>query len=209
MCLIIYRPSYCGIPEEHLWNGFINNSDGAGFMYSAGKGVFVRKGFWDFEKFLEALSDVPDNAELVIHFRLATHGVKDKRNCHPHKVNNWQWLAHNGIIHFKNPHDYYSDSACYAYYLRDRLKKKIDRTDLGVIEDEIGPNNKIVFLSRKGDVNIAWEDKGVWEKFCWYSNHSFEEDKWKIWREEDLKEYNEYCKDLEEKYYEDLFKIRI
>ena len=96
MCVIATKSK--GINQinwEYLKNCFKHNNDGAGYMYTCQKLPYVqiKKGFmkWgDFEKALKA--DIKkyglNNLDLVLHFRIGTHGTNSKENTHPFKISN-------------------------------------------------------------------------------------------------------------------------
>ena len=68
------------------------NHNGYGFVstYHFHKGL-------DYRTFLRHLSEVDDDEECIIHFRLATHGSICRANCHPF-VENGVYFAHNGVL---------------------------------------------------------------------------------------------------------------
>jgi len=37
-------------------------------------------------------------SECIIHYRMKTHGDIDMDNCHPSRVTDDIWMAHNGIL---------------------------------------------------------------------------------------------------------------
>lgn len=116
MCIIVLKPKGKGINitfENHLYNCFINNPDGAGYMYNDGKKVHVRKGFMTWKAFEDELVNVKRFAketDIVFHFRYATHGSIEKGNTHPFPITSetgmlWKSelmcdaaIAHNGVI---------------------------------------------------------------------------------------------------------------
>lgn len=86
MCIAIIKRQGISMPdEETLYNCFKNNPHGAGFSFSRNGYNYIRKGFMDFESFLDALSIARIQVEesAVIHFRVASVGKIFKGNCHP------------------------------------------------------------------------------------------------------------------------------
>lgn len=182
MCLLIYKPPDAPLPEEHLKRGFEHNSDGAGFMY-ADKGILtIDKGFFIWEEFItaynEALKEHP-KAPFVVHFRLATSGLRDADNCHPHWVYDdpGVGLAHNGIFSDFNPpiNSKYSDTVAFAKYIRSLKQPHFmdDEITLKTLEKDIGTYNKVAFLQEDGKITILNEKQGDWDKGVWYSNASY------------------------------------
>lgn len=95
---------------KNCWN---NNPDGAGYMYRTGKGVIGSKGYMKQKALISALAvkeRLFNGSDLVIHFRWATHGLRDHTATHPFPLStdtkdltksSWKGeagLAHNGII---------------------------------------------------------------------------------------------------------------
>ena len=128
MCIIVAKPSNTDMPsEETLMNCFLSNPDGAGFMWADGKSVNIRKGFMEWEDFIEALDEeIPEyrrkETALVMHFRIATHGKVQPMCCHPFpissKLEDLQktecrarfGVAHNGVIQGRTTNDKRSDT---------------------------------------------------------------------------------------------------
>ena len=73
------------------------NPDGAGFMYAEDKQLHVKKGYFTFKEFYKEYKPHGDK-QVLIHFRIKTHGPIDKDNCQPFLVNNSLGFIHNGII---------------------------------------------------------------------------------------------------------------
>ena len=125
MCVIITKEINQKKPSrEFLQNAWNTNPDGAGYMIANGNNVTISKGYMSFKRFWKAVKDLPENKAIVYHFRIATHGARNKKGTHPFPItNNDKMLqkqfvktdigvAHNGIIHLcgnytkdKNPHD--------------------------------------------------------------------------------------------------------
>jgi hypothetical protein len=115
MCIIIYKPTgKMMVDETIIETCFANNPDGAGYMIREfNDSIKIRKGFMDVESFKNSLNRERnlENKEVVLHFRIATHGSVKKGNCHPfpitrsiadlrrvsHNKLNYA-IAHNGII---------------------------------------------------------------------------------------------------------------
>ncbi len=93
MCVIIIKAAGQQLPTDNeLRQAHNRNPHGCGFVSKS----HHYKGM-SFEKFLQAIHEVPTNEACIIHFRLATHGSKCKANCHPFNRGNI-WFAHNGIL---------------------------------------------------------------------------------------------------------------
>lgn len=169
MCLII--ASQNGVLEGYqiVRRGFEDNPDSWGIMRSNGRRVDVDRGFtWaEFERAYAKLNGDP----YVIHFRFATHGGRDLANCHPFKVSNRLYMAHNGIINIKQENPRMSDTWHYAKRLRYQGITDANLPDsVPMIRAEIGRGNKIAFLSSAGAITIANRDAGVERGDVWLSN---------------------------------------
>lgn len=116
MCIILYKPKGEKLPKkETLKNCFINNSDGAGFMFTKNNKVYFEKGFTTFDSFYKRLikeynKNKLDKKSLVLHFRIGTSGGINKEKTHPFIISNEvnklnqlkgsceSALVHNGIL---------------------------------------------------------------------------------------------------------------
>lgn len=97
MCIAILKPIDKTISKETLEICSNNNPDGCGFAYVKDNEVIIKK-FMEFEDFYKEYSKVETTSTMLIHFRIATHGKVELKNCHPFKLNNRMALVHNGII---------------------------------------------------------------------------------------------------------------
>ena len=129
MCIIVAVPAGVNIPsDETLHECFRRNPDGAGFMYSTGKTVVIRKGFMKWEDFKSALDAELDagriytDSAVVLHFRITTSGRTQPKCCHPFPISDRKedlqateiesrfGIAHNGVIHGMTTGDGWSDT---------------------------------------------------------------------------------------------------
>lgn len=192
MCIAIVKPKNHLIAQSAARNCFSNNPDGAGFAYPDDGVVKIEKGFFTFESFWARFNEVQtsNNCDMLVHFRIATAGNVDKRNCHPWRINEKAAMIHNGTIQeMINKNDpSISDSGNFAKVLsfifkRDEKQFK-DNWLRWFIRSTIGNGNKVAILNEKGEVVIYNEEAGTWENGIWYSNHSFSyskeeiEEKW-------------------------------
>jgi len=97
MCLIIHKPKGETIEKWIIDSAKEYNPDGIGIM-SGGK--VCRSMKIKTAKVYDKINSL-DNA--AIHFRMATHGTTDIKNCHPFKLNGDTFLMHNGIMSKYNP----------------------------------------------------------------------------------------------------------
>lgn len=190
MCIICVSPAGQELPtRDVITNMFVNNPDGAGFMFArtGSKRVFIRKGFMTCDDLLSALKKehVSKEDAVIIHTRIATHGTRTEEMTHPFPVSGNTdalkqlrtschiGMAHNGIISLTADRtSTLSDSAIFArdiafYYLRDKgLKDSQALAILGRLAD-----SKLAFLD--GEKNVRMIGDFVSYQGNYYSNYSF------------------------------------
>lgn len=180
MCLAIYKPSGKVIPKQNLKNGYRSNPHGAGFSYvDPSRGLVTEKGFFSFRSFWKAFKEVQDK-QAVIHFRWATHGVRNDENCHPFEVHKEMVMVHNGIINI--PCDLNAKRSD-TWHFVERYAKPFEAALPGALHSndalkkligEYVTGSKLVFLSADGRHTIIHEDAGIWDDGVWYSNYGYE-----------------------------------
>lgn len=189
MCIIVAKPQGVEMPSYRiLSNCFDTNSDGAGFMIANGKTVSIKKGFMDWNSFVEAIEKAGDLTErsVVMHFRIATHGDVQPGCCHPFPVTDDKAklsarftesrvaVAHNGIISGMKTDKNTSDTMAYISSVIApirRMSEDFMHNDnaLDIMEATVG--SKLCFLDNSGDIVTIGqfiEDDGVF-----YSNTSY------------------------------------
>jgi len=183
LCIILYKPKNVKLPNlEILDNCFYNNPDGTGFMYQHNNKVIINKGFMNFNSFVNAINQLQDiiNLNLVIHFRLASHGKVTKGNCHPFPISKNitrltktttttnQAIVHNGIISFcSDPLRKYSDT---QIFIKNHLSK-LDVTNPAIqnlIQEST--NSKYIIMTRD---NIYLLGNFIEKNGVYYSNNSY------------------------------------
>ncbi len=196
MCLALYKPAGVEVNWSALKEGMSSNRDGAGFAVVSNGQLIVEKGFFVYEDFRKALEPFAECAAMV-HFRMATHGDKNKSNCHPFDLRDFPIpegkedkertavaVIHNGIFY-----DAASDQKQWSdtwHVCRDILHpiwtdhdKAFGRPEIVALGDKfVGTGNKLVFLYADGEFAIWGEKNGHWNAGIWYSNHSYEDYRW-------------------------------
>jgi hypothetical protein len=156
-----------------------NNTDGAGILYVEDGRLEVYKELHSFKKFIKTYNEIRmvNKDNMVLHFRIATHGGVDHDNCHPFLVNNNLGFVHNGIIrdlvgHSKDK----SDTNLFCEMLR-TLPKGWERNEAmyKLVGSAIGFYNKLIFLNNQGEFKIVNEHEGVWDMGCWFSNRTYKD----------------------------------
>ena len=165
MCIAIMKSAKKKITKATLQRCYDANPDGAGFMYAENKELNVQKGFFTFKEFYKEYKP-HENKQVLLHFRIKTHGKIDKNNCHPFLVNNSLGFIHNGIITGYGD-DKQSDTIDFNKSILQKIVAKhgnnslFDDPMVELIENVIG-YSKLVFLDRHGNYKIMNEGKGEW-----------------------------------------------
>src|ERR1041385_6523491 len=155
MCITCYCPPEKRLTKETLKICFNNNNDGAGFAFNQDDKLIVEKGFFNFNELWNALKQIPKDSSLVIHCRKVTHGPKDKKNCHPWRIDENHAFTHNGTIKQFDSDDKdekLSDTGKFvSQILRPMFKANPDQWRDSwakeLIEDYIGDKNKCIIIS--------------------------------------------------------------
>lgn len=197
MCIIVAKEIGIEMPSmETLERCFQANPDGAGFMWADGKMVHIRKGFMEYEDFVDALdSEIPEaerrDTAIVMHFRIATHGKVQPGCCHPFPLTDDKkqmaatstksrfGVAHNGIIHGRMTNDNWSDSMDFIAYVMTPLMKMnpsfmFNDHALDLLEGAC--DSKLAIMENSGEIATVgkfYEDDGVL-----YSNTSYVRSLW-------------------------------
>ena len=176
MCILINHPANTNFSDELLADFYDYNSDGFGAMYAeAGKLVIIKTLGKPDE--IEALYKKElAHRDCIIHYRMKTHGDIDLDNCHPYRINDDIWMAHNGILTMGNPIDKSKSDTWHfiEYIIRPALAADPDLIfDLDYqeyLEQMIGSSNKFAFMHRSGQSVILNKHAGVEHQGAWLSN---------------------------------------
>jgi hypothetical protein len=188
MCLLIYKNANITIAEDHLETAFNANPHGAGFVVRMvnedGTSYLHReRGFFKYSDFIEAYRPFAME-QGIVHFRLATAGLKNEANCHPFEVSSAVHMAHNGIIPIaQSISKEHSDT---WHYVEQVIKPIADRDPESLwncnaiqflFAQSIG-GSKLAFLHEDGRYLLINEEAGHWDDekspSIWYSNDSYE-----------------------------------
>ena len=175
MCIAIVKPKDKTISKETLQTCFENNPDGAGFAYVKDKRIIIYKAM-DFNKFYEEYSSHENESNMLIHFRIATHGGVNLDNTHPFKLNDRMVLIHNGVIsgYGEKKEGGLSDTRDFINKVIGNISYKMWKSPYfrELVGHAIG-GSKLAILDNKGNTIIINKDKGVWDDGVWYSNTSY------------------------------------
>jgi predicted glutamine amidotransferase len=171
MCVAIVKKPNGKITDEVLAACYKANDDGAGFAYYEGGKVVVDKGYFDFDKFLEAFraaeARVGDKSNMLIHFRISTGGTKTALNCHPFEYDHGA-LIHNGYLFAVYGEK--SDTNLFTERLGKNFTKEGVAQHKAAMEKLIGQGNKLAMLFKDGEYAIINEEQGSWIDNVWFSN---------------------------------------
>ena len=176
MCIAIMKSANKKISKSTLRRCYDANPDGAGFMYAEDKELIVNKGYFTFKEFYKEYKPHGDK-QVLIHFRIKTHGPINKDNCHPFLVNSGLGFIHNGIISgygssIKSDTIEFNEAILQKIVSKHGNNSLFDDPMVELIENVIG-YSKLVFLDRHGNYTIMNEKKGNWNDGVWYSNMSW------------------------------------
>lgn len=175
MCVILVKERGIELPTkgvlESCWK---RNPDGAGFMFNDCDKVVIMKGFMTFEEFYLRLQTANEfyhlkEKGLVIHFRIATSGLKDKGNCHPYPISNDNLdlrksfittelgIAHNGIIRsYNGKNNILNDTQLFIkndlFELNSLDKKFYKNVIFQSMIERLIDGSRLVFLNKKGEI---------------------------------------------------------
>lgn len=193
MCIIAIKPAGVPFPRSTILSTmWVNNPDGAGFMYADGGRVHIHKGYMEWDEFASAMEELKSSkldlvkTPIVFHFRITTHGGTRPENCHPFAITDNVAIlkkpiihtdvgvAHNGIIPI-TPRKDISDTMEYIVSQLSVIKginRKFyeQKKFLKLIENAIA--SKMVFLAGDGTISTIGEfaeDEGG----MLFSNYSY------------------------------------
>ena len=181
MCIAILNTKQTTLKKQLLKNCWENNGDGAGLLYiNNDNKLEVFKEMKDFNRFYDKYIDVRTKygkRNIVLHFRISTHGKINETNCHPFLVNDNLGFVHNGMI-YDVPHSTdFSDTYMFNESILKSFKEgfEYNETILDMLDAFIGNGSKLVFLNDNNHYFIVNEQAGHWNLGCWFSNSSYKQ----------------------------------
>ena len=176
MCILIQHSKSSSFSDELLTDFYGHNSDGFGLMYGDGQKLHITKSLGSVEETIALYRDLAEGRDCIIHYRMKTHGKIDLTNCHPYRITDELWVAHNGILSASNPinKDLSDTWHLIEYILKPIAEQNVDRIfddDFRIyLESLIGSSNKLAFCHADGRTAIVNRDSGVEYKGSWMSN---------------------------------------
>jgi len=181
MCIAILNTKGTTLKKQLLNNCWENNGDGAGILYIDNYNQLQTfKTLDSFDEFYEnyiSIKQTFGKRNILLHFRISTHGVINRDNCHPFIVDDNVGFIHNGMISSVPGSAQYSDTNMLNRTLLQKLKPGFDQDDdvLDFLMELIGTGNKLVFLNKENEWSIVNETAGHWNLGCWFSNDSYKQ----------------------------------
>jgi glutamine amidotransferase len=188
MCLLVVCSPNSTPKKKDLECASCNNPHGFGFAVITPSGIVTGRGMSSkkiIKQFLEVRKEFP-NSYAMFHARYATHGVKNEDNCHPFKVDDNTYLAHNGILDVDiHASDKRSDTRVFA---EDTLPamggvSALDDDNVWKILSKWATGSKIAIftIDPKASANcyIINETSGHWDnEGMWWSNTTYKASAW-------------------------------
>lgn len=181
MCLIIVKPANTAIPSALLNSAIDHNPDGYGIMYAHDGRIKVSKGL-DYSRLKSKIKKLEDK-DLIVHLRMATHGIINRDNCHPFKVNKNLYFCHNGILRdFIPQDDTVSDTVNFnrSVLIPDlHLDPDLvfNANYVSYLESLIGKYNKLAFMDSGGRIQFVNRDHWIeWEGLLLSNDYAYDVD---------------------------------
>lgn len=163
------------------------NKDGAGIAFVKDGKIVIDKGYFNFDTLYKAIKEVEDQ-EILVHFRISTHGGISMENCHPFLIESKTHpqitfaVCHNGQLPWRSTKTQ-SDTAC---FVEDMLTPILNQNPWAfdgpegrhLLASFIGIRNKITILrhdaaDNRTDTIIVNHKEGNNAHGAWFSNHSY------------------------------------
>lgn len=185
MCIIAAQPKGAKTFErDTVWNMWVNNPHGAGYMYASEGQLRIHKPFFRLDDLWESYKEnhlqFGHESPFVLHFRWATHGTRNKVNTHPHVVVPGKvGLVHNGILGCSTTIPKDRDISDTVWFIEQVLAgrdvdKLMSRRMRKKMAKWIGWGNKFVLLDHTGRMSIVNATMGESAMGCWFSNMDYE-----------------------------------
>ena len=176
MCILIHHTPETSFSDEVLRDFYSHNPDGFGVMFGDGKKIHVTKSLGSVEETIALYRDICEGRECIIHYRMKTHGNIDTANCHPYRITDDLWLAHNGILSASNP---INPAMSDTWHMIEYILRPIAERDVGLLftddfqtylGDLIGSGNKFALCHADGRIAVINREAGVEHFGAWLSN---------------------------------------
>lgn len=179
MCIAIMNGFKTTLKKEWVRNSWENNGDGAGLLWvNDGKlEIFKEMTTFDtyYNKYIAVRKEFP-KSNILLHFRISTHGKINSTNCHPFLVDKTIGFIHNGMIHQVERNTEFSDTYMFNELILKKLPKGFEKNvAMQELLHSYIDSSKLVFLSNKNEPTIINEEAGHWLGDTWFSNSSYKQ----------------------------------
>lgn len=177
MCLLIQQPASVNFTDAFLLDVYAKNQDGLGVMYAVEGKLHVYKCLpANGQDFVDFYRKHAANRDCIWHARMQTHGDIDMENCHPYRVTDDIWLAHNGVLSTGNDADQTKSDTW--HFIKNVLRPALtsnpdlmqDKEWIAFMGSVIGGSNKFGLLRADGAACIINRKSGVEFEKSWLSN---------------------------------------
>lgn len=178
MCLIITADPKQPIPDYVINSAALKNPDGWGIIWHENGKTKVKRSL-DMSKLLK-FSKSLEKYPRVVHLRMATHGTVNLVNCHPFKVRENLFFAHNGVMsEYGCLKDDKSDTSVFNETIVRPLAEMYSGSEIlnevwfrHAMEKFAGQSQRFAFMDDRGSVLRVgpWQQhKGVWvsNNYAW------------------------------------------
>lgn len=161
MCTACVFPKGTNFTEDEFDSCWMSNQDGGGFVYLDEDEKFVIQKALKLDE-LKALwkehhGKHGEHSPFLLHFRAASQGDVTLENCHPFLPNPKTAFIHNGTIYKVQSTKERSDTRVFAEEFLSKLPHNFlsNKSIMAMMDDFLGKNNKIAFLSNDGKFSIT------------------------------------------------------
>lgn len=177
MCLLVSQPATTAFTDEFLIDVYNKNSDGLGIMYAEAGRLHVYKALpANAQDFVDFYRKHAQDRDCIWHARMKTHGDIDMENCHPYRVTDDIWMAHNGILSTGNDADHTKSDTW--HFIKNVLRPSLtadpdlilDPQWVAFMGEVIGGSNKFGLLRSDGEICVINRKSGVEFENSWLSN---------------------------------------
>ena len=188
MCLLVVASPNSTPRKKDLECASCNNPHGFGYAVITPNGIITGRGMSSkkvIKEFLAVRKEFPASYAMF-HARYATHGVKNEENCHPFKVSEQTYLAHNGILDVEiHATDRRSDTRVFAEDVLPAMGgvAALDDANVWKILSKWSLGSKIVIFTldpkARDACYIINEASGHWDnEGMWWSNTTYKASAW-------------------------------
>lgn len=177
MCLLVHQPKGVTFDQNFLADVYSSNKDGLGIMFAENGTLRVFKTLpKNAEEFGDFYRAHAEGRECIWHARMQTHGDIDFENCHPYRVTDRVYLAHNGVLSSGNTND--TSKSDTWHFIRNVIAPAVEHDESIILDSDwqkfigemIGSSNKFGLMTAEGDAVTINRAAGIEFNGAWLSN---------------------------------------